>query len=66
MPFVPFLIAALHETGHLTRESLWAVFASQFGSSSFGERHSTAWPYLLSWIELAWDEDEAGAEAAKP
>ena len=56
------LIAALYEAGQLTRESLWAVFASQFGRSSFGERRSTAWPYLLSWIELAWDEDESGAE----
>ena len=52
------MIVALHCASSLNRDSLWAVFASQFGTSSFGEKGSTSWPYLLSWIELDLDPYE--------
>lgn len=51
------MVVALASVGALTTETLWAVFASQFGGESrFGARHSTAWPYLLSWIAVDLDE----------
>lgn len=46
------IIVALSTVDQLTADSLWAVFASQFGSSSFGDRYSSSWPYLLSWLDL--------------